>query len=95
MQSLFKPMDRKGNIFAGMQAIFLGLASLAILGIVVFLVLAELGANATVAADTNATNAVNTLQEAGDSVVDWVDIAVIVSIGVMLFGMVGYLWTKK
>ena len=60
-----------GISFDDVPNLALGLGFIAVVVIVVFLMLADLGSNATVAGDANATNAVNQLKDAGQSVVDW------------------------
>ena len=56
---------------------------------VVFLVLANIKANTSVAADANATAAVNTLTNAAATIPGWVPLVVIVAIGALILGMIG------
>ena len=66
----------------------IGIVVLTVILVVVFLVLANLGANSTVAADSNATAAVNELTGAANDIPGWVPIVVIVVIGALLIGLI-------
>ena len=66
----------------------IGIAGLVVTLVVVFLILAQVKANSTVAADGNATAAVNTLTTAATTIPNWVSIVVITAIGALLIGMV-------
>ena len=79
---------RKGQVFDQLGALGIGIAALVITLIVVFLILAQVKANTTVAADGNATTAVNTLTTAAATIPNWVPIVVITAIGALLIGMV-------
>ncbi len=83
-----KTMNRKGQVFDQMSALGIGIAALVITLVVVFLILAQVGANTTVAADGNATLAVNALTAAAATIPNWVSIVVITAIGALLIGMV-------
>ena len=80
-------MNKKG-VFDQLGALGIGIAGLVITLIVVFLILSNLGANTTVAADANATVAVNTLTAAADTIPGWVPIVVITVIGGLLISLV-------
>lgn len=80
-------MNKKG-VFDQLGALGIGIAGLVITLVVVFLILSQIGANTTVAADTNATAAVNTLTTAAADIPGWVPIVVITAIGALLIGMV-------
>jgi len=71
-----KLIKHNKGVFDNMQALGVGIAGLAITLVVVFLILSQTGANATVAADTNATAAVNTLTNAAADIPDWVPLIV-------------------
>ena len=81
-------MNKKGQVFDQLGALGIGITGLVITLVVVFLILAQVKANATVAADTNATAAVNTLTTAAATIPNWVSIVVITAIGALLIGMV-------
>ena len=81
-------MNKKGQVFDQLGALGIGIAGLVITLVVVFLILANVKANATVVADTNATAAVNTLTAAAATIPGWVSIVVITAIGALLIGMV-------
>ena len=66
----------------------IGIAGLVVTLVVVFLILAQVKANSTVAADGNATAAVNTITNAASTSPNWVSIVVITAIGALLIGMV-------
>ena len=72
-----------------MGALGIGIATLVITLAVVFLVLANIKANTSVAADANATAAVNTLTNAAATIPGWVPLVVIVAIGALILGMIG------
>jgi len=55
----------------------IGIAGLVVTLVVVFLILAQVRANATVSADPNATAAVNTITNAASTIPNWVSIVVI------------------
>jgi Na+/H+ antiporter NhaC len=81
-------MNKKAQIFDQMSAMGIGIATLAITLVVVFLILSQTAANTTVAADQNATNAVKTLQTSASSIPGWVPLVVIAVIGAILLGLV-------
>jgi len=83
-----KKINKKGQVFDQMSALGIGIAALVITLVVVFLILAQVGANATVVADGNATAAVTTLTTAAATIPNWVSIVVITAIGALLIGMV-------
>ena len=80
--------SRKGQVFDQLGALGVGIAALVVTLVVVFLILAQVKANTTVAADGNATLAVNTLTTAAATIPNWVGIVVITAIGALLIGMV-------
>ena len=79
---------KKGQIFGQLAGLGIGIASLAITLVVVFLLLSQTAANTTVAADSNASAAIDTLQEATDDIPGWVPLIVIAVIGSILLGLV-------
>lgn len=85
-----KKLSKKGqmNVMDQLGGLGIGIAVLAIILIVVFLILSNLGDNSQVSADTNATAAVNQLTSAADDIPGWVPIVVIAVIGVILLGIV-------
>ena len=82
-----KNMHKKG-VLDQLGALGVGIASLAITLVVVFLILSQTASNTTVAADSNATAAVSTLQSATDDIPGWVPLIVIAVIGSILLGLV-------
>lgn len=83
-----KKINKKGQVFDQMSALGIGIAALVITLVVVFLILAQVGANASVVADGNATAVVTTLTTAAATIPNWVSIVVITAIGALLIGMV-------
>ena len=79
---------KKGQIFEQLGGLGVGIASLTITLVVVFLILSQTGANATVAADGNATAAVNTLTDAAADIPGWVPLVVVAVIGAILLSLV-------
>ena len=83
-----KKINKKGQVFDQMSALGIGIAALVITLVVVFLILAQVKANASVVADGNATSAVQILTTAAATIPNWVSIIVITAIGALLIGMV-------
>lgn len=79
---------KKKGVFDQMGALAIGLVSLGIILIVVFLILSNLASNTDVVADGNASAAVTTMQSAGEDIPGWAPIVVIVAIGALLIFMV-------
>ena len=94
MEVYFRKMkilkNKKGQagVLDQLGALGVGIATLAITLIVVFLILSNVGANTQVAADANATAAVVELSNATDDVVDWVPLVIIVVIGALILGLI-------
>lgn len=80
--------NKRGQVMEQLGALGVGIAVLAITLVVVFVMLSQTGANSTVAADGNATAAVNTLSNAADDIPGWVPLVVIAVIGVLILGIV-------
>jgi len=80
--------EKKGQVFSQLGALGVGIATLAITMVVVFLLMSQTAANTTVAADPNATAAVATLQSAASDIPAWVPLVVIAVIGALLLGLV-------
>ena len=83
-----KMKSKKGQVMDQLGALGIGIVALAITLVVVFLIFSQLGANATVVADSNATATVTTLTNAANDIPGWVPIVVITFIGALLIGMV-------
>jgi predicted Kef-type K+ transport protein len=83
-----KEMKKKGQVFDQMGALGVGIAGLAITLVVVFLILSKTAANTTVAADGNASTAVNQMQTAASDIPQWVSLIVIAVIGAIILGLV-------
>jgi len=82
-----KALNKKG-VFDQLGALGVGIAALTITLVVVFLIMANVGSNTQVAADPNATAAVETLQAATDDIPGWVPLIVIAVIGAILLSLV-------
>jgi len=87
-------MNKKG-FMQDLGALGIGVVSLVIILAVAFLILAQVKANASVAADGNATAAVNTLTAAAATIPNWVPILIIVFIGAIVIGAVGLFGRKR
>jgi len=83
-----KLIKSKSGVLYNLAGLGVGIAGLAITLVVVFLIMSETAANTTVAADTNATEAINTLQEATSDIPGWVPLIVIAIVGSILLGLV-------
>ena len=78
----------KKGVFNNLASLGVGIAALAITLVVVFLIMSETASNTTVAADNNASAALDTLQEATDDIPGWVPLIVIATIGAILLSLV-------
>ena len=83
-----KEMKKKGQVFDQMGALGVGIAGLAITLVVVFLILSKTAANTTVAADGNASTAIDQMQTAASDIPGWVSLIVIAVIGAIILGLV-------
>ena len=63
--------NKKGQVMNGIQLLFTALAGMVIVAAVVFLIIANVAANAQVAADGNASAAVATIQGAAATIPGW------------------------
>ena len=81
--------NKKGAIDQLMPVV-IALVVIGITLVVGFLILAEVAANTKVAADTNATAAVGSVQSAMSDIPGWLPIIVITIIGALLIGLVAY-----
>jgi len=81
-------MTKKGQIFDQLSGLGVGIAALAITLVVVFLILSQTAANTTVAADSNASGAISTLQTSAGTIPGWVPLIVIAVIGAILLSLV-------
>jgi len=81
-------MNKKGQAMAQLGALGVGVATLAITMAVVFLILSETKSNSSVAADGNATSALNTLTSAVADIPGWVPLIIIAVVGAILLGLI-------
>ena len=84
-----KILNKKGAI-AELMPLVIALVSIAIMLVIGFLIMAEVAANSKVAADTNASAAVNEAQNAMSDIPGWLPIIVITVIGALLIGLVQF-----
>jgi len=84
-----RPIMKRGAI-AELMPVVIALVSIGIMLVVGFLILSEVAANTKVAADTNATRAVEDVQNAMQDIPGWLPIIVITIIGALLIGLVAY-----
>jgi len=85
-----KLMNKKGQIEA-LVPLVISLVVVGILLVVAFLIFSQVAANTTVAADGNASAAIDTVQEATADIPGWLPIIVVVVIGALLIGLVSFL----
>ena len=83
MQKLFK----KGAVDQLMPVVT-ALVAIGITLVIGFLIMSEVASNATVAADVNASEAVDQVQGALDDIPGWLPIIIITIIGAILLGLV-------
>ena len=80
----------KKGVLDNLANLLTTLGFLAILMAVIFLIVAEIAANPTVVADSNATSAVAQTQQAMVDIPGWLPIIVITVIGGILLGLVRF-----
>jgi len=83
-----KMMSSKKGVVDQLVPIVVGIVALGIVLVVGFLIMSEVAANTTVAADANASAAVDEVQSAMDDIPTWLPIIVITIIGALLIGLV-------
>jgi len=83
-----KLIQSKAGVFDQLGALGIGVATLVITLAVVFLILAQVGANTQVAADGNATAATNTLTAAAATIPGWVPLIILVAIGGLILALI-------
>jgi len=82
-------LQRKGAI-AELMPVIIALVTIGITLVVGFLILAEVAANTKVSSDSNASAAVDEVQNAMQDIPGWLPIIVITIIGALLIGLVAY-----
>jgi len=80
----------KKGVIDQLMPVIIALVTIAITLIVGFLILSEVGANTKVAADSNATAAIQTVTGAMADIPGWLPIIVITIIGALLIGLVAF-----
>lgn len=90
-----KLMKTKKGVLDQLGALGVGIAALAITLIVVFLIMANLASNTQVAADANASAAIDTLQAATDDIPGFVPIIIIAIIGGILLSLVALYQARR
>ena len=89
MKKLLKMFNsKKGQVMDQLGSLGIGIATLVIILAVVFLIMSNVLSNSQVAADANATAAVQTLTTAAATIPTWVPLVVIVAIGALILGLV-------
>lgn len=83
-----KLLKNKKGVVENLQPFVIALVSLGVILVVAFLIMANVASNATVAADANATQAVEDVQNAMNDIPGWLGIIVITVIGALLIGLV-------
>lgn len=87
-------MNKKG-VIDQLLPIVIALVVIGITLVVAFLILSEVAANTKVAADTNATAAIQTVTNATQDIPGWLPIIVITIIGALLIGLVAYFRSSR
>jgi len=82
-----RKLNKKG-VFDNLAALGIGVATLLITLVVVFLIMANVRANTAVAADVYALNATNTLTSAAATIPTWVPLIILVAIGALLLVLI-------
>lgn len=85
-----QPKLGKKGVLDNLANLLTTLGYLAILMAVIFLIVAEIAANDTVAADSNASAAIDETQNAMDDIPGWLPIIVITIIGGVLLTLVRF-----
>jgi len=85
-----RKINNKKAAIAELMPVVIALVSIGIMLVVGFLILSEVAANSKVAADTNASTAIDTVQNAMQDIPGWLPIIVITIIGALLIGLVSY-----
>lgn len=80
--------NNKKGVIDNLAPMVTGLVAIGILLVVAFLILAQVAANTQVAADSNATAAIATVQSAMEDIPGWLPIIIITIIGALLIGLV-------
>ncbi len=73
-----------------LMPVVIALVSIGIMLAVGFLIMSEVAANSKVAADVNASAAIDEVQSAMDDIPGWLPIIVITIIGALLIGLVAF-----
>lgn len=85
-------MNKKG-VIQNLLPLVTALVAIGITIVVGFLILASVASNTSVAADTNASAAVDTVQNAMSTIPGWLPIIIIAVIGALLLSLVAYFRT--
>lgn len=88
MKFLESLKNKKGQIFENLTGMAIGLCSLAITFVVVFLIMSKTKSNTTVAADSNATAALKTTIDETAGIPSWLGLIVVAVIGSLLLGLI-------
>ena len=85
-----KFINTKKGVIDQLAPVVISVVALAITLVVVFLILSQMASNTKIAADTNASAAIDEVQNAMDDIPGWLPIIVITVIGALLLGLVSY-----
>lgn len=88
MKFLEKLRNKKADSMDYLSSMVIGLVTVGIVLAVGFLIMSNVRSNATVAADVNASTAVNQTISAMSTIPGWLPIVVIVMIGSLLIGLI-------
>jgi len=87
IKKMQKKLSKKG-VFDQLGALGIGVATLVITLAVVFLILAQVGANAQVVNDANATRSTLVLTNAAATIPGWVPLVILVAVGGLILSLV-------
>ena len=80
-------MKDKAGVIDQLQSLVPALVAIGITLVIGFLIFAEVADNATVAADSNATTAIQEVQNATAAIPGWLPVVIIAVVGVLLMGL--------
>ena len=80
-------MNKRG-VFDQLIDLSIGIGIFAVVGVVVTLIVSNVGSNSTVAADGNATAYVRATQVQLGTLPGWLGVIIVVAVGALLIGMV-------
>lgn len=90
-----KFLQSKKGVIENLAPIVISLVALGITLVVAFLIMGNVASNSSVAANTNATAAINTVQNSAATIPGWLPIIVITIVGALLIALVSMFRGRK